>query len=333
MKRFSMALLAAGVAGALLGCSDVPSTTPTAPSDAAVAESRGTGTFTSISMPGATGGTLALDINILGVIVGRYRADDGTHGFTRSKAGGLSTIDFPGASFTVAAGINLKGDIVGMYSTPDDPGTRHGYMRNNGQFTTVDPPGSVFTNALGINAWGDIVGRYCTDECDNFQGFLYHQGTFTTLSFPGAVATNAWKVNALGEVVGSYTTSDGTEQVFVWARGRYKAVPLPNGKPVASDNGGINLGGDIVGVSCDDPEDCGIAPGSPTHGFLLSHGRLTNIDYPGATASTAIGINLQRDIVGSYFDADGVIHGYVLTSGGHASVRDETGGDQDSGNR
>ena len=68
---------------------------------------------------------------------------------------------------------------------------------------------------------------------------------------------------------------------------------------------GINARGDIVGS---------YTRGGVTHGFLLSDGVLTTIDYPGAVSTDARGINARGDIVGSYRIAGEPpvnVHGYL----------------------
>jgi uncharacterized membrane protein len=68
---------------------------------------------------------------------------------------------------------------------------------------------------------------------------------------------------------------------------------------------GINARGDIVGS---------YTRGGVTHGFLLSDGVLTTIDYPGASSTDARGINARGDIVGAYRIAGEPpvnIHGYL----------------------
>src|SRR5690242_7070432 len=69
----------------------------------------------------------------------------------------FTIIDVPGASVTVAGGINPRGDIVGRYITA---GVQHGFLLSSGTFNTIDPPGSVATEATMINSEGDIVGVY-----------------------------------------------------------------------------------------------------------------------------------------------------------------------------
>lgn len=70
----------------------------------------------------------------------------------------FTTIDVPGASSTVAIGINSRGDIVGQYSMG---GTTRGFLRDKGgSFTSIDFPGGSSTTAQGINPQGHIVGTY-----------------------------------------------------------------------------------------------------------------------------------------------------------------------------
>ena len=42
--------------------------------------------------------------------------------------------------------------------------------------------------------------------------------------------------------------------------------------------------------------------------------RYTTLDPPGATWTEAYGINAQGEIVGTYIDAQGVVHGFTATA-------------------
>lgn len=79
----------------------------------------------------------------------------------------FTTIDFPGASFTSAVGINPQGDIVGAYVSA---GVLHGYLLSGDSFTTTDFPGASGTVPRGINPRGDIVGIYVSAGVSH--GFL-----------------------------------------------------------------------------------------------------------------------------------------------------------------
>jgi uncharacterized membrane protein len=272
-----------------------------------------------IDIPGATS-TVALDINAAGDVVGSYLAAGLTRGFLLDRTGQLHWIDFPGAVFTRAAAINARREIAGTYRLPTDPpSARHGFLFSEGRFTTIDPPGAVFTNPLGISEWGDIVGRFClTTSCQphgpNVHGFLLSDGEFTTIDVPGARGTNAWKINGRGDVVGGYTDADGKGLVFLLERhnGRFTTIDLPAVVEISVDNGGINSRRELAGTYCDIAPCTGESLAS--HGFLLSEGRSTTIDVPGAIRTIAFGINERGDIVGGYADGAG-FHGFLLGRG------------------
>jgi hypothetical protein len=61
---------------------------------------------------------------------------------------------------------------------------------------------------------------------------------------------------------------------------------------------------------------------SGRHGFLLSHGTFTQIDFnsdPNRN-TTADGMNDAADIVGNYRDTDGRTHGYLLSGGTYTTI-------------
>jgi uncharacterized membrane protein len=53
---------------------------------------------------------------------------------------------------------------------------------------------------------------------------------------------------------------------------------------------------------------------------LAADYRFVKIDFPNATQTRANGINARGDIVGLYFDADGVGHGYLLSKGVFSTI-------------
>ena len=170
------------------------------------------GKFTIIDVPfsGATS-TAAFGINNAGEIAGEWSDATTYHGFLLS--GGIYTsLDYPGAVYTVVENINNNGDMVGQYN--DTSGIQHGFSLSGGTYNSIGPPGSTSTVAFGINDAGDIVGTYCpTSECaanyDTFQGFLLSGGTYTTIAIPGATASGALEINNKGVIVGTYFDSVG----------------------------------------------------------------------------------------------------------------------------
>lgn len=121
---------------------------------------------------------------------------------TAMGQGGVYTaIDFPGASQTLAWGINKARDIVGSYTIA---GVTHAFKLTGDRFTTIDYPGATTTDARGTNNRGDISGLY--QGADGvFHGFLLSGDLFTSLDFPSATLTQGWGVSPSGEVVGTYT--------------------------------------------------------------------------------------------------------------------------------
>jgi uncharacterized membrane protein len=84
----------------------------------------------------------------------------------------FTTLDPPGSNFTVAEGINSRGDIVGLWSTDSfPPATTHGFFLSGGVYTTIDVPGATSTQIFSINATGQIVGQY-NDAAGNTHGFF-----------------------------------------------------------------------------------------------------------------------------------------------------------------
>jgi probable HAF family extracellular repeat protein len=139
------------------------------------------GVFTIFNVPGdhPLFGTVPLGNNDRGQIVGNYveanggntGPNEGRHGFLLSK-GIYIQLDFPGAAFTVAQGINNQGEIVGQYFDDLDGSIGHGFLRSNkGIYTSIDLPNATFTAAFSINDKGQFVGSY--DDVDgNTHGYV-----------------------------------------------------------------------------------------------------------------------------------------------------------------
>ena len=86
---------------------------------------------------------------------------------------------------------------------------------------------------------------------------------------------------------------------------------LDGSKADSTQAWGINPRGDIVGS---------YVKSSVTHGFLLSGGIYSSVDFPGAKSTFANGINARGDIVGAYVDSGGVTHGFLLIGNSYSSI-------------
>jgi hypothetical protein len=287
-------------------------------------------TFITVDFPNAGPPyiTQAVGINSQGDVVGLYAKRDSMqqvlfHGFLLSN-GVYTSIDVPGALHTFASGINSRGDIAGTYLT--NVFTSHGFVRSGatGEFTTIDFPGAdvgiegTGTEVSGINNRGDLVGRWIDPTCclnGGDHGWLKRGDDFISFDFPGAIGTEATGVNSSGKVVGNYIDRDAAGNFsfhgFLWSDGVLSSVPDFPGATFISEATGINSRGDIVGFY--------LAPIQPMfeHGYLLSHGVFTTIDFPGAFLTSISGINACGDVVGRYDTTDGYQdHGFLIHMGG-----------------
>jgi hypothetical protein len=133
-----------------------------------------TGSFTAVTVPGATSGTAAA-INNAGGVAGFFTSPKGvTSGFFLGAGGRLIILHAPGAATTRALGVNDSGEVVGDYRLGKGAGAvTHGFTwtRRHG-FTTVDDPRGVGTTTInGINNAGDLVGFYI-DGAGHTEGLL-----------------------------------------------------------------------------------------------------------------------------------------------------------------
>ena len=213
----------------------------------------------------------------------------------------FASIDFPGAAFTQAFGINEAGKIVGSYGDGVD---NFGFLLANGSFSTLAEPSASFTQAYDINAPGKIVGW---DNTASARGFLVTSGTFSSIMFPGAISTDARGINNRGQIVGGYSDATGGHG-YLFDGVNFSTIDGPGA--VTTVAFGINDPGQIVGYFTD-------AIG--THGFLLRGDRFTIIDAPGSSNTQALGINNRGQITGTFVDASGV-HGFVMDANGFATI-------------
>ncbi|MGA2903147.1 MAG: hypothetical protein ABSD98_04920 [Candidatus Korobacteraceae bacterium] len=98
-----------------------------------------------------------------------------------------------------------------------------------------------------------------------------------------------------------------------WAHTTYTQVDYP-GAVLTEIVGGPNLQGTSVGIY-------ELTTGGANHGFArTANGVFTHIDVPGATNTIPNFINLEGVVVGSYTDAAGTSHGFVLNRGSYTTV-------------
>jgi hypothetical protein len=252
-----------------------------------------------------------------------------------------TTIDYPGATYTLALGINTAGDIVGAYT---DPTFRyHGFLLSQGIFTTIDAPGSAGTYATGINDNGEIVGFYGDPTVSATHAFILQGQTFTIIDFPGSPVTAAEAINNAGVVAGYYDAPKSRILGFEYSNGVWTTFD-----PLARSNEtiltGINNNGDLFGFS---KNRAFLYSGgvlrfvkSPPAGSVLGTGQINDqlqatgevqsttngeprafsfqppqtfrfFSNPSFAQSYGQGINNFGEIVGYFADNQGAVHGFL----------------------
>jgi hypothetical protein len=276
-------------------------------------------------------GTIGLAVNLTGTVAGNF-ADSNSflHGFIRSAAGVITTVDAPGNGnlSTEIVAIDGSGDTVGYYF--DSQNVEHSLLRSaDGTITTFDPPNSS-SGAQSINDGGTVAGGFV--DANGAHGYLRApDGTLTAFDPTGSggqieiVIPN--QINASGAVAGTYTDTDGVRHGFLRdPSGSITILDAPGAGTVAEEGTvmvGMNASGTIVGGI-----DVGTVNGvvGTTHSLVLAtDGTYTVFDPPqsGAHSSLAEAINDSGVVVGEYRDANLVRHGYMRQADGTVASFDD----------
>ena len=120
--------------------------------------------------------------------------------------GVYTSIDYPGAIFTIGRGISPECVIVGWYRAADH--SPHGYMLH--VFSVINFPGArVRQSPSRANPTADVVANYVEGNSVP-HGYRLSRGVFTTIDFPGAAFTQAARdINARVDSVGWYFDFSG----------------------------------------------------------------------------------------------------------------------------
>ena len=241
-----------------------------------------------------------------------------TAGQARALVYDFKVIDPPGAIATYAYGISDAGQVVGRYAerVPGSTGGSYGFLDVADSFTAVNIPGASGNyGSYGVNNAGQIAGILYSDGENALHAVLRDvSGNFSLVDPPGATKAGALGINRAGDVVGSYRASTGLEHGFVRAAaGTFRIIDIPSG--VWTEGWGINDRGQVSGTY-----STSVVNGTPSdhRGFITdAGGTCVSVNVPGAIGKTRVhGINNFGMVVGSYLDAAGAIHGFVLAGDG-----------------
>jgi probable HAF family extracellular repeat protein len=174
------------------------------------------GAFTIFSHPGSTS-TFARAISNKGLVTGYAdRADGKVVGFLYDPATG-QFVDFMPSNFTIAQGINDRGDIVGSANLnrdeayPGSPPGTYGFLRDKGGVITLFRVNGTSTRARGISSTGVISGFVPEGGFvaklptgGGFQALTIPDANLVVVPVPGATGISAQGIDNTGRIVGSY---------------------------------------------------------------------------------------------------------------------------------
>lgn len=251
-------------------------------------------------------------------------------------------LDNPGdPNFNQLLGINNAHVIVGYFGD----GTvvpNNGYVlvpKNHyapDNFTHL-PSGDFAsqTQAIGINnsRFPSVVGFYTDNATGLTHGFLDANGMQSTVDDPAGsspnvtnTAQNLLGINDLGNAAGFWTDNNGHEHGFVveldiQAPGKSKFMEIPPSifkGAVATQASNITNRGKVCGFWTDgDGNNHGFfgppGPELSTFPWLFT----LNVEIEGVTAASTspFGCNDRGQVVGSFTDANGDVHGFIFNGG------------------
>ena len=214
-------------------------------------------------------------------------------------------------TFNQLLGINNHGKIAGYFGSGAMGHPNKGYTLSRpygqGNYHNENFPGSVQTQVTAIDNIGNTAGFWVDGNGNNF-GFISWNGVFTSYTNPhtGTGTVNQLLgINDKGVAVGFYTDGNGVNHAYKLnqSNGHFATI-LPPGASSATATG-INNNGDITGFLT--------ASDGAIVGFLLKGSTYTEFAFPNSTNTMPFGINKYDQIVGSYIDSAGSMHGFLLS--------------------
>jgi probable HAF family extracellular repeat protein len=258
--------------------------------------------------------------------------------------GTYTQIDYPGAVSTFCSGINTAGDIVCSYL--DGVSAGHGFLLSGGTYTTIDRDGQN-TSLAGINDMGQVVGSSDTGFVYNLQtqkfreveypgtkmgtyptsinnagtiaGYFLHRdnrgfdligSTYSEIAPPGATISYVNGVSGSGKLVGFELRPNYFN--FAYVQGKYHKLNIPSA-PEALVYGINPAGNALVGTYIPSP-GLGV-------GFVYQDKNLQTLQFPGSDNTFPTGINDAGEVVGYFYDSNGITHGFTWTPPADAAKR------------
>ncbi|MEQ1680576.1 MAG: DUF3466 family protein [Nitrospira sp.] len=151
--------------------------------------------------------------------------------------------------FSIAAGINDAGQIVGRSVAADRSATKAVLWDNSVDPTVLPTLGGEGARAHDINNAGQVVGRSALtgDAAEHATLWTLSSGDIVDLGTLGGTSSEAWAINEAGVIAGwSEITGDGEQHASLWSGSAITDLGTLGGNSQAL---ALNLGGSVVGWS------------------------------------------------------------------------------------
>lgn len=224
----------------------------------------------------------------------------------------FKNVDDPNSSHNQVNGINQRETIVGTYGAGQGSNLDSSYYAAApySKFLHSNYPGAQGTFAAGLSTNFTRVG-YVIDPgtVAGIVGFVKIKGLWTLFTDPNEgsgnnAVTEILGINDSSYAVGFYINSSGVSVPFVLNVPSESYTELQPPGAIGAEATGINGKSDISGWE---------STSNGAQGWFLKAGIYYTFAAPNATATYAMSLNWQDQVVGSYVDASGKSHGFVLT--------------------
>lgn len=174
--------------------------------------------------------------------------------------GVMTDIGTLGGPDAVSLTLNARGQITGQSYTNSTPNPATGvpttdpFLWQSGRMRDLGTLGGVFGIPMWMNSGGEVVGYSDLAGDQAAHPFLWNGSRMIDLgTFGGDFGQANW-INDAGVVVGWATPpGDNTAHAFLWQRGTLTDL-TGAGSAQCTIATGVNLGGEIVGQTCDESD-------------------------------------------------------------------------------
>ena len=212
-----------------------------------------------------------------------------------------------GGGYSVATGINGRGEVVG-YSLPSTTsGLLHAFLYDaSGMHDLGTLPGGTYSVAEDLNDAGQVVGWANSVAGGVNRPVLWEAGTMRDLGTLGGSYGTATAINAAGAITGWSGVASSDAHAFLYEDGSMRDLG-----GTSSIGYGINGLGHVAGGSAQAPVG---------HAVVWEDGVLRDLGGLGGASAAALDVNDAGQAVGTAERADGSFEPFLADAGGIRSL-------------